>query len=208
MPDFTLEGSLNGSVCGVDEVGRGPLAGPVVAACVYIPPDKYNLNFITQITDSKKISKKRMAILSDLIHENFDTAIAEIPPKKIDQINIHQATLLAMSKAFHALNKKKKQDAILVDGRHIPKNIPCPAQAIVKGDQKSYSIAAASIIAKHHRDEIMKKFARRYPVYGWENNAGYPTLQHRDAIKEHGITQHHRRSFAPVRIHIESKESQ
>lgn len=201
-PDFSIEDQHQGIICGLDEVGRGPLAGPVVAACVIILKEKRTLPFINHIRDSKKLGHKKLFMLYDEITSNFPHAIAEISPAEIDQINILQASLKAMS---IAAEKTGHIDHALVDGNKAPK-LPCPVTTVVKGDAKSVSIAAASIIAKVHRDRIMTKLALDHPYYGWENNVGYPSPQHLKAVKQHGITPHHRRSFAPVRQYIESNQ--
>ena len=199
-PSFELEDQYNGPVCGLDEVGRGPLAGPVVAACVVIPAPVRAMDFVPHIRDSKKLGKKMLASLYGEITTHCQWGVFEIAPKEIDEINIFQASLKAMREAMHLLDIP---DAALVDGKYVPKNMPCPAQAVVKGDSKSVSIAAASIIAKVTRDKIMCDLHEQHPHYGWNTNVGYPSQQHRDAIDTHGITIHHRRSFAPVRNFLE-----
>lgn len=196
MPDFTLEDIQGGLVCGLDEVGRGPLAGPVVAACVYVPENVRPLPFIKDITDSKKLSAKKREALYLLITEHCDWAVSEKPPAEIDEINILQASLVAMSDAFNALDKRFKH--ALVDGNKLPQ-LPCSATYVIKGDGKSVSIAAASIVAKVTRDRIMADLHAQHPQYGWNTNSGYPSKAHREAIDLHGITPHHRKSFAPVR---------
>ncbi len=195
MPDFLLEDQYDGKVCGLDEVGRGPLAGPVVAACVIIPKDKRGLDFVADINDSKKLSEKNRMLLYDKIIEHFPYAIAEISPQEIDEINILQASLKAMKLACEEIGGINHA---LVDGNKAPA-LDCPTTTVIKGDSKSKSIAAASIIAKVHRDHIMKELDKLYPYYGWAKNSGYPTEQHRKALILHGITEYHRKSFAPVR---------
>ena len=195
-PDLTLEQSINGPVCGLDEVGRGPLAGPVVAACIYIPENVYALPFISEIKDSKKLSHKKLEELYALITTHFEWAIAEKSPQQIDETNILQASLTAMTDAFTQLEARFTH--ALVDGNKLPQ-LPCPASAIVKGDNKSISIAAASIVAKVTRDRLMKKLHEQYPYYGWDSNVGYPSKAHLEGIDAHGITQHHRKSYAPVK---------
>ncbi len=195
MTDFSLEDQYDGVVCGLDEVGRGPLAGPVVAACVVIPRDKRMLDFVADIRDSKKLSAPRRETLYDAITMHFPYAISEITPQEIDEINILQASLKAMKRAHDML---EGIGYALVDGNKTPA-LSSVAVPVVKGDSKSKTIAAASILAKVHRDRIMATLSQQYPHYGWAQNAGYPTLQHREAISKHGITLHHRRSFAPVR---------
>lgn len=196
MADFSLEEQYDGIVCGLDEVGRGPLAGPVVAACVIIPAEKRKLEFIADIKDSKKLSaKKRDALYQDII-ENFPYSICEIAPKEIDQINILQASLKAMKDAHDAMDTTI--DVALVDGNKAP-DLESKAVTVVKGDTKSKTIAAASILAKVHRDRLMHRLDKECPQYGWAKNSGYPTAQHRAALKEYGVTPYHRQSFAPVR---------
>ncbi len=202
MPDFSLEQSINGAVCGLDEVGRGPLAGPVVATCVYVPEDKYDLSFVSQIKDSKTLSEKKLTELNNLISQHFSFAIYEISPQEIDEINILQASLKAMVGAHNNLNEMI--DHALIDGNRCPSELTCPSTPVIKGDNISTSIAAASIIAKTYRDALMKDLAKNHPHYGWARNAGYPTKEHLQAINLHGITPHHRKSFAPVRRFIES----
>lgn len=200
FPDFLLEDQIGGIVCGIDEVGRGPLAGPVVAACVIIPQDQRAFDFVSDIRDSKKLSFKKLEYLYDKITTHFSFAIAEVSVQEIDEINILQASLRAMALAQEKLGQV---DHALVDGNKLPK-LPCPATAVVKGDAKSVSIAAAAIVAKVHRDRLMTRLAIEYTHYGWERNAGYPSPEHLSALSRYGITPHHRRSFAPVRRIIES----
>ena len=224
-PTFEYEDSIDGPVCGLDEVGRGPLAGPVVAACVYIPGETRSHPFVSDLQDSKKLSKVKLKILNGLIHEHCIVGIAEHTPAEIDRMNILQASLSAMEKAFMRMidDRARMMETIslssriphassqwhaLVDGHMLPRNLPCPAQAIKKGDRISKSIAAASIVAKFYRDDIMIRLADQYPVYGWDSNVGYPAPAHLNAIQEYGITPHHRKSFAPVRNFLESRNAQ
>jgi len=197
-PDFSLENSIDGIVCGIDEVGRGPLAGPVIAAAVILPIDISN-DILIRINDSKKISKKKIfSIYSGLI-DIANIGIGEASIDEIDDLNIHHATLLAMRRASDALIKTLEHppSLALIDGKFTPK-LDYNSQAIIKGDSRSLSIAAASIIAKYHRDKIMKDLANIHPGYGWETNAGYGTAKHIKALDSLGITEHHRRSFSPV----------
>lgn len=187
-------------IAGIDEVGRGPLAGPVVAACVHIP-DK-SLAWLGDVTDSKKLSKTKRETLDLLIRQHCAFSIAEISSQEIDAINILQATMKAMSQA--ASTMPVKPDFIYIDGNRIPRHLPCPAEAVIKGDSKIKEIACASIIAKVHRDKIMEQLANEYPHYGWETNAGYGSRKHLEAIEKYGITTHHRQSFAPIRNQIEA----
>ena len=201
MPDFSLENKIEGLVCGIDEVGRGPLAGPVVAAAVIIPDEIKTRPFIAEINDSKKLSSKKRENLHTLITEHCHCGIAVIEKDIIDQINILGATMQAMQKAFENL-PVKPQNA-LIDGNKAPELL-CPTTTVIKGDSVSTSIAAASIIAKVTRDKIMADLAREYPGYGWDSNSGYGSKQHIEAIHEIGITPHHRRSFEPVKSLINS----
>jgi ribonuclease HII len=204
--DFSLEDQYSGLVCGLDEVGRGPLAGPVVAACVVIPKEMRNLDFIVYIKDSKKVSSKKREMLFEAITKHFPYAISALSPQEIDKHNILQASLLAMSKAHNeVLGFGALIEHALVDGNKLP-ILSTPASAIVKGDGKSKTIAAASIIAKVYRDRIMQELAQEFPHYGWERNSGYPTKEHREALLKYGVTSAHRRSFAPVRNIIESTQ--
>lgn len=198
LPDFSFEDMHDGPVCGIDEVGRGPLAGPVVAAAVIIQRAEMPQDVLRHINDSKKLNAQKRKWLYSKIHEYADVSLALIEPDEIDRINILQASLLAMGNAFHKLGQVPV--AALVDGNKPPRlgNDNVKVVTIVKGDAKSLSIAAASIVAKHHRDELMKKYAQEFPHYGWETNAGYGTAAHLKAIEIHGITPLHRRSFAPV----------
>ena len=200
MPDFELENLHNGPVVGLDEVGRGPLAGPVVAACVYIPYEAYSLPFIAQLNDSKAIPKSKHRGLYDAITAHCQYGVGIVAIEEIDRINILQASLKAMELACEA--SKCYPNFALVDGNKLPTNLPCAAQAIKKGDSKSCSIAAASIVAKVTRDEMMKSLHEEFPHYGWDSNAGYGSKLHLDAIKQYGITPHHRKSFAPIKNFI------
>lgn len=178
--------------CGVDESGRGPWAGPVVAAAVILPE-----NFIIdKINDSKKLSKKNRDILYANITKNADFGLGFATVKEIDKINILQASLLAMKRAVGNLNNVPVK--ALIDGNIIPPDLPCVAECIVKGDTKVVSIAAASIIAKVVRDRFMTKLAQLYPGYGWERNFGYGVKEHQEALKTLGVTSEHRRSFKPI----------
>lgn len=184
-------------IAGTDEAGRGPLAGPVVAAAVIIP-EAFPEKLAKAINDSKQISEKKREQLFPHILECCVHGIAECSAQEIDKINILQASLLAMKRAV--LQLSTQPSFILVDGNKSPnipnmKNIP-----IVKGDSKSLSIAAASILAKVTRDRLMKQLHDAHPHYGWAHNAGYPTAEHLAALQTHGITPHHRQSFGPVRI--------
>ncbi|MFP4387169.1 MAG: ribonuclease HII, partial [Alphaproteobacteria bacterium] len=168
---FALEDGFEGLVCGIDEVGRGPLAGPIVAACVIIPKKMRTLDFVTHIKDSKKLNLKKRLMLYQAITSHLPYAISELSPADIDKHNILQASLLAMTKAHNTILKKQniKLTHALIDGNKLPV-ISTPASAIIKGDSKSKTIAAASIIAKVHRDKIMDALSCEFPEYGWERN--------------------------------------
>lgn len=179
-------------VAGVDEVGRGPLAGPVVTAAVILP-ECYEL---PGLTDSKKLGLKKRQQLSAMIQEQaICWSLGQASTEEIDRINILQATLLAMQRAVSTLSVKP--ELVLVDGNRAP-DFGIAARAIVGGDGKEGCISAASIIAKVFRDELMKKYASDFPHYGWDRNSGYPTQQHLQALRDFGVTKHHRLSFAPV----------
>jgi ribonuclease HII len=195
-PDFSFEDQYTGIICGIDEVGRGPLAGPVVAAAVVIRRDMMPLDILAQINDSKVLTAQKRAYLSGKIHEFADVSIAECSVAEIDKINILQASLRAMALAFKGLNVRPA--VALVDGNQPPKLPKCTVKTIIQGDSRSLSIAAASIVAKHYRDNLMTRMAIDFPHYGWETNAGYGTAHHVKALEIHGVTIHHRRSFSPV----------
>jgi ribonuclease HII len=203
-PDFTIEKSMGGTVCGLDEVGRAPLAGAVVAACVFIPEQHLKKKIWKQVNDSKMVEKSRREELTHEIREYSCWAIGEACPREIETINIVQASFLAMRRAYEQMCQTfdLQPSVALIDG-HITPKFPCAVQAVIKGDCKSVSIAAASIIAKVHRDAMLAELAGAHPHYGWERNVGYPTPEHLRAIDKHGITDHHRRTFAPVRSFIE-----
>ncbi len=175
---------------GCDEAGRGPLAGPVVAAAVILPKDyKHRL-----LNDSKQISKKNRNLLRvEIESEALYWAVAEVSHQKIDEINILNASFLAMHRAVDEL--VKKPELLLIDGNRFKPYPNIPHECIVKGDTKYLSIAAASILAKTYRDDIMEALAQKHPEYGWQSNAGYPTKAHREAIKKYGVTPYHRISF-------------
>jgi ribonuclease HII len=196
MPDFAEEdicvASGNRVVAGVDEAGRGPLAGPVVAAAAVLDRDR----FPEGLDDSKKLGLRARERLFDDIMQMADVGVGIASVAEIDDLNILYASHLAMERAVAGLTSAV--DHALIDGNMIPKGLICPATALVKGDGRSLSIAAASIIAKVTRDRIMVDLAQQFPGYGWEKNAGYPTKAHREALTALGVTPHHRRSFKPV----------
>jgi len=191
-PDYTHELALGGIVAGVDEVGRGPLAGPVTAAAVVLDPARIP----DGLNDSKKVSAARRDVLFDLLHAVADISIGWASVEEIDAINIRNAALLAMRRAVEGLPRPPGH--ALIDGNAVPPGLACPATAIIKGDARCVSIAAASIVAKVARDRVMVALAQQYPGYGWDRNAGYPSPAHKAALTDLGVTPHHRRSFKPV----------
>ncbi|AMM50259.1 ribonuclease HII [Rufibacter sp. DG15C] len=175
---------------GLDEAGRGCLAGPVVAAAVILPSDYHH----ALLTDSKQLSAKQRDLLREEIYkEALHWAVAEVSPQEIDQINILNASFEAMHRAVNQLTIEPEY--LLVDGNRFKAYKQVPHECMVKGDGRFFSIAAASILAKTHRDELMKKLGEAHPFYGWEQNAGYPTKSHRAAISQYGTTPHHRMTF-------------
>lgn len=196
-----FDAAFPGLLCGLDEVGRAPLAGPVVAACVFIPEEKLSHKIWKYIRDSKELTLEMRESLYDDIAGNCLHGIGAVEPEEIDRINIHHASLLAMKRAFEAMQRDLLQlmdeacDILaLIDGKFSPA-LPCRMQTIIQGDGKSLRIGAASILAKVTRDRLMHRLHGEFPVYGWNSNVGYPTPFHRNAIREHGLTPHHRRSF-------------
>jgi ribonuclease HII len=187
---------------GCDEVGRGCLAGPVVAASVILPREYHN----PWINDSKKLSKSnRNDLIEEIKGKSIAWAIAEASVEEIDQINILNASFLAMKRAIMQL--QIKPDHLLIDGNRWKSDLQLPYTCIVKGDGKMASIAAASILAKVYRDELMEKLALEFPHYAWENNAGYPTKAHRQGLEKFGSTHWHRKTFQllPVQLGLEFK---
>ncbi|MBW7920909.1 MAG: ribonuclease HII [Rubellimicrobium sp.] len=178
-------------IAGVDEVGRGPLAGPVVAAAVVLYPGRVPEG----LNDSKKLTARARARLCAAIMAGARVGIGQASVAEIDALNILRASHLAMTRALDALGDA---DFALIDGNLLPQGLTLPARAVVGGDARSLSIAAASIVAKVTRDAIMVDLAQQHPGYGWERNAGYPTQEHRDALATLGVTPFHRRSFGPV----------
>lgn len=199
MVDFTHELQFKGTVCGIDEAGRGPWAGPVVAAAL-IWPEKEDTQIPKGLNDSKKLTSKKRDELFHYIRQNCLYGVGMASVQEIDETNILAATKLAMQRAFKAMPTVPR--AALIDGNQMVE-LPCQTQTLVEGDSKSASIAAASIVAKVSRDRIMQVLDRVHPHYGWASNAGYGTKQHQEALSEHGITEHHRRSFAPVKKRLE-----
>lgn len=200
IPDFSIEcASGYQLIAGVDEAGRGPLCGPVVAAAVIFP--SFDIDIPVLITDSKQMNHQQRKDALAWIQENTIWAVGQCSPAEIDQLNILWASMQAMERAVDALGRKP--ELCLIDGNRVPRAIT--GQAVVKGDSKSISIAAASIIAKETRDQIMSDLAKQCPQYGWDKNAGYPTPAHLQAIEKYGINDHYRQSFGPVKK-IQEKE--
>ncbi len=204
MPNFTLEKQINGAVAGVDEAGCGPWAGPVVAgAVIFNNYDIINKNLFSLLDDSKKMSVKRRTevykILYNLNNKDIYLAYGTASEQEIDDLNIRNATMLAMQRAIAKL--QQKPSFALIDGIASPK-LDIPIRTIKKGDGISFSIAAGSVIAKVTRDNIMHQLATIHPEYGWHTNAGYGTKEHQIAIGNHGITKYHRKSFAPIKKYL------
>ncbi len=212
MPDYSRERRAGGIVCGIDEAGRGPWAGPVVAAAVVFAPDASDSTqlarlppeLLDQLDDSKRVPPARRAALYELLHECarrklVHLSVAAASVAEIDRLNILAATHLAMARAVEGLGIVP--DLALVDGNRAPR-LPCPVALVVGGDGLSLSIAAASILAKVTRDRLMARLAARYPGFGWQQNMGYGTALHREALWSSGPTPHHRLSFAPVRQRV------
>ncbi|MGH1576791.1 ribonuclease HII [Planktotalea sp.] len=195
-PDYSFESRAHEKghklVAGVDEVGRGPLAGPVTAAAVILDPKRIPEG----LNDSKKLTAKRRQALHDELLLCADVSIAHASVEEIDELNILRASHLAMERAVAGL--KQVPDHLLIDGNMVPRGLNISSETIVKGDARSVSISAASIVAKICRDYVMSSLAQHYPGYGWETNAGYPSKSHKEALSKLGVTPHHRRSFKPV----------
>ena len=200
MPDFSLEDAARsegmGVIAGVDEAGRGPWAGPVVAGAVILDAATLSPELLSGLDDSKKLSAKRRASLFARLESEALIGIGQADVAEIDTLNILGATLLAMARAVEALGVKP--DLALVDGNREP-SLGCAVRCVVGGDGQSLSIAAASIAAKVTRDGIMADLAAAFPGYGWERNAGYGTKEHQGALERLGVTPEHRRSYAPIR---------
>ena len=176
--------------CGVDEAGRGCLAGPVTAAAVILPANYKN----SRINDSKKLSEKERIILQrEIIKDCISYSVSHVSPKIIDKINILNASIKAMHLSINKL--KVKPNYILVDGNKFKRFKKIPHKCVVKGDSKFLNIAAASILAKTYRDKLMENYHMKYPEYGWKDNKGYPTIRHRESLKKYGIVDIHRKTF-------------
>ena len=202
MPDFSFENQLQGMVAGVDEAGRGPWAGPVVAGAVVFLTHEVDKFLLENLDDSKKITPKKREALYEKLFEAQDKGqvligIGQAQAQEIDEMNILQATFLAMKRAVEGLGQIP--DYAIIDGNQKPKDFPCRSMTLIKGDARSYSVAAASIAAKVFRDRMMKDLALRYPYYGFEKNAGYGTKAHIEGIKAFGIIDGvHRKSYRPI----------
>lgn len=202
MPDFSLEQGIAGIVAGIDEAGRGPWAGPVVAGAAVLDRNSLERALVIGLDDSKALTPARR----DTLFEQLTTSSAATVSvgvasvEEIDTLNILQATFLAMSRALE--NLSLSVDLALVDGNRAPK-LSCPVKTVIKGDSRSLSIAAGSIMAKVTRDRMMAKLAAEFPGYGWETNQGYGTAAHREGLDRLGVTPHHRRSYAPIRAALE-----
>ena len=186
-------------IAGVDEVGRGPLVGPVVAACVVLPKE-FNLD---ELTDSKKLSeKKRNFYFEEVKRQALGYGVGIIDEKKIDEVNIYEATKLAMKEAIEECKKTCKIEHVLIDA--MPLELDVPTTSIIKGDLKSITISAASVIAKVTRDRMLDELHEKFPMYDFKKNKGYPTKKHLEAIEEYGIIDEHRRSYGPVKNYLEN----
>ena len=200
VPDFSIEKNTGKKIiAGADEAGRGPLCGPVVAGAVVFK--KFDFDDMPIISDSKQMTEKQRDIAFDWITNNPDIlwGVGQCSAAEIDELNILQASLTAMTRAINAIGVDVEY--CLIDGNKMPKGII--GESVVKGDAKSLSIAAASIIAKVTRDRIMKDLAKQFPQYDWDKNAGYPTQQHLQAIDKYGINEHYRKTYRPVKERIE-----
>ena len=204
MPNFLREMALGGRVAGIDEVGRGPLAGPVTAAAALLDPTRLPKSLLRRIDDSKKLRlAAREAVYESLLEfsgRGIWFAVASASVEEIDRVNILQATFLAMTRALDELASQlgARPDGVLIDGNRAPKGISGKVECVIGGDAQCLSIACASILAKVTRDRLMSELARDFPGYGWETNMGYGTAAHLAGLTSLGVTPHHRRSFAPV----------
>ena len=201
MPDWSEENKYQGLIVGVDEAGRGPWVGPVVAGAVVFFNHDIHPFLLQNLNDSKKISATKREALFEVLQseaklKNLAWAVGQASAREIDDLNILQATFEAMRRAVKAL--PCLPDVALIDGNRNPQNFPCPSYTLIKGDAKSYSVAAASIVAKVYRDNLMKNMALQYPGYGFEKNAGYGTKEHIAALKTLGVTPEHRKSYKPI----------
>jgi ribonuclease HII len=192
MPDYAFETLSPHPVCGIDEVGRGPWAGPVVAAAVILDP----ANIPEGLDDSKRVPRARRVALAARLRDCAEVGVGMASVEEIERLNILQASLLAMARAVAAL--PRVPGFVLVDGNRLPGGLPCGGLAVAKGDARCLSIAAASIVAKVVRDAEMVALGQQFPGFAWERNAGYGTAEHRAALERLGPTPHHRRAFRPI----------
>lgn len=206
MPTWKIEDKIGGAVCGVDEAGRGPWVGPVAAGAVMFLSRDINPEILAQIDDSKKLTAKKREKIYDLLlkearagHLTYGIGIATAA--EIDELNILQATFLAMKRAVAKLNPAPQH--AIIDGNRLPAEFCCPTSCYIGGDAQSYSIAAASILAKVYRDNLMKELAQKYPGYGFEKNAGYGTKDHIAGLQKYGVTPEHRKSYKPIKEFLE-----
>ena len=202
MPDWKIENEYQGFVCGIDEAGRGPWAGPVVAGAAIFLTHNVSEELLAKLDDSKKLSAKKREYLYEILRQeeqagNVLCGIGEASAAEIDEYNILQATFMAMRRAVAQL--EQSPNMALIDGNRLPKDFPCANACFIKGDGRSYSIAAASILAKVYRDRLMCDLAKQYPYYGFEKNAGYGTKAHIEGLRLHGVTPLHRRSYRPIK---------
>lgn len=207
MPDFEIENSCKGLVVGVDEAGRGPWAGPVVAGAVVFLDKNMDDFLLKNLNDSKKLSaKKRQQLYACLLEQQKQgklvLGIGQASCQEIDEKNILQATFMAMQRAVSALAVQPQM--AIIDGNQKPKNFSLPSQTVIKGDAKSLSISAASIVAKVYRDKLMSDLALKYPFYAFEKNAGYGTAAHIAGLKTHGVTPEHRLSYKPIKVYLQN----
>lgn len=190
-------------VAGVDEVGRGPLAGPVVAAAVVVPEGMRG-ELLKLAGDSKVLSEKKRLLVAELVHGGCQVGIGEASVEEIDTLNILQATFVAMRRALALV----AHEAVVIDGNAKLPGLMVPQVTVVGGDGIELAVACASVVAKVHRDELMRRLAEEFPAYGWHSNAGYGARVHMEALQSHGATIHHRKSFAPVRLVLEAGQNE
>lgn len=207
MPDFMIEDSCGGTVCGIDEAGRGPWVGNVVAGAVIIVDRRLQPELLNNLNDSKKLSKTKRERLYALLREEEAAGkvvigVGEASPEEIDKYNILQATFMAMRRA--ADNLGQKFDVAVIDGNRSPRDFATPTRTVIKGDSKSYSISAASIVAKVWRDKEMEALAEKYPHYGFERNAGYGTKDHIAGLRNYGVIPEHRKSYKPIKEFLQA----
>lgn len=194
--------AFGGCVAGVDEVGRGPLAGPVVAAAVVVP-ETMREQLLKVAGDSKILSEKKRLLVAELVHGGCMVGIGEASVEEIDRVNILQATFLAMRRALD----KVRHEAVVVDGNQKIPGLEVRQKTLVGGDRIELAVACASVVAKVYRDALMRRLGEEFPMYGWHSNAGYGAAMHMAALQTHGATIHHRKSFAPVRLVVEAAQN-